>query len=127
MIGIWGFHSSYFLMVTSVLTILLGGPMLIHPLGWARVLRWTLPEHTDLAIYFGRCLGGVITVLAIMGFVAVRRPEVQPFYFMLMLAAVGVNILVHLWGAIQKIQPRTETVEIIFWLSLFFAGFAFYP
>jgi hypothetical protein len=127
MIGLWRDYSSPFLIVVSVLTILLGSPMFFHPLGWASVLRWRLPEDSNLAVYFGRCLGGVVTVLAIMGFWAAEAPSVQPFYFTLLLAAVGVNILAHIWGAIQKIQPLTETVEIAFWILLFLSGLLFYP
>jgi hypothetical protein len=127
MIGIWSHGSSQFLIIVSALTLLFGSPMLVHPLGWARALRWTLPERADLTIYFGRCLGGVVTVLAMMGFVAARTPAVQPFYFTLMLAVVGVNILIHIGGALQKRQPLAETAEILVWVLLFLAGLAFYP
>jgi hypothetical protein len=60
-------------------------------------------------------------------FVAARTPEVQPFYFTLVLAAVAVNILVHVWGAVRRIQPMTETVEIAAWVLLFVAGLLFFP
>jgi len=127
MIGIWAAHSSTFLVVVGVLTVLFAAPMLVQPLAWARALRWSLPEQTDLAVYFGRCLGGVVTVLGVVAFVAARTAEVQPFYFTLILAAVGVNILVHIWGLLRRIQPMTETVEIAAWVLLFGAGLLFFP
>jgi hypothetical protein len=127
MIGIWAEHSGTFLVVMGVLTILFAAPMLIHPLAWAKVLRWSLPRETDLAVYFGRCLGGVVTVLGVFAFVAAAVSRARPFYFELVLAVVGVNILVHVWGAIRRIQPRTETVEIGVWVLLFLAGLAFFP
>ncbi|MGZ3699220.1 MAG: hypothetical protein ACXWP5_13890, partial [Bdellovibrionota bacterium] len=123
----WSTHSGIFLLVTSPLAVVLGGPMLLHPMGWARTLGWKLPKETDLAVYFGRCLGGVVTVLSVMGFVAAGNPSVQPFFFTHILAAVGVNILVHLWGALQRIQPVSETVEIGVWIILFISGLLFFP
>ena len=101
--------------------------MMITPMGWAKVLRWRIPEHTDLAVYFGRCLGAVVTVMAVFAFVAARTPAVQPFFFAFVLSAVAVNILVHVYGALRKIQPLTETVEIAFWVGLLFAGLLFFP
>lgn len=127
MIGIWSFHAKEFLCIIAVLTILFAVPMLFHPLAWARAFKWRIPTETDLAVYFGRCLGGVVTVLACMCFVAANRPETQPFYFSVILTAVGVNISVHIYGAIQKIQPRSETIEIAVWMLLFILCPAFYP
>lgn len=127
MIGIWSSNSKEFLVVVSVLTILFAAPMLIHPLGWARALKWRIPAEADLAIYFGRCLGGVVTVLACMGLVAREKSEVLPFYFSTIIAAIGVNILVHIWGAVRKIQPLTETVEIIVSAVLLILCLMFYP
>jgi hypothetical protein len=120
-------HSSDFLGVAAGLSFLLALPMFFRPLDWARVLGWRLPAETDLAVYFGRCLGGVVCVLGAMSIVAAREVLVQPFFFTLLLAAVGVNIVVHVWGAFKKIQPRSETIEIALWVALFLAGLAFYP
>jgi len=33
----------------------------------------------------------------------------------------------HAYGAIKKIQPVTETVEIILWVVLFLVTLCFYP
>jgi hypothetical protein len=120
-------HSSDFLVVAAGFAFLLALPMFFRPLDWARVLGWRLPAQTDLAVYFGRCLGGVVCVLAAMGLVAAHEVLVQPFFFKLLLAAVGVNIVVHVWGAIKKIQPKSETIEIAVWVALFLGGLAFYP
>ena len=35
--------------------------------------------------------------------------------------------LVHVWGAIRRIQPVTETIEIAFWAGLIVLGLLFYP
>ena len=127
MVGLYAASANTFLIVAGVFAALLGGPMMITPMGWAKVLRWRIPEHTDLAVYFGRCLGAVVTVMAVFAFVAARTPAVQPFFFAFVLSAVAVNILVHVYGALRKIQPLTETVEIAFWVGLLFAGLLFFP
>lgn len=127
MLGMWNGYAGPFLQVASALTLALGAPMMITPLGWARVLQWKTPAETDLTVYFGRCLGGVVTVLAIFGFFASTNPTVQPFFFQVMLSAVGLNILIHIYGALKKIQPLTETIEIGAWVLLFIAGILFYP
>jgi hypothetical protein len=44
--------SSIFMWVGSTgLVILLGLPLLISPMGWARKLGWKIPEEADLANY----------------------------------------------------------------------------
>ena len=125
--GIFGAHASVFLVVVSILTILFAAPIAFAPLSWARVFRWEIPERTDLAVYFGRCLGMVVTALAVMALVAARQPAVQPFFFMTIFVVVGGNVVVHVFGAVRRIQPRSETIEIAVWLALFAAAILFYP
>ena len=65
MVGIWSTYSSQYLYVLGIG--ILGGfalPMLFVPIKFAQVLRWQIPEHEHLAIYFGRCLGGLAAVIA---------------------------------------------------------------
>jgi len=127
MIGCGSSHSGAFLRVAAVLMFLFASPMLFVPLAWARALRWKLPTETALTVYFGRCLGGVLCVLAAMGLAAAQTPAVQPFFFTLVLAATALNIAIHVWGACRRIQPLTETVEIVAWVALFLAALVFYP
>jgi hypothetical protein len=106
---------------------LLGLPMLLAPLRWARALRWWIPDEPSLAVYFGRCLGAVICVLAIYALVAASTPAVLPFFFQIVLANVALMILIHAWGAIRRVQPMTETVETFAWLALLLVGLLVYP
>src|SRR5437868_1899154 len=112
MIGIWREYSGIYLYFLSIGTALFFGlPLLFWPIKWARILKWQIPEQQDLAIYFGRCLGGVICVLAFFAFKAGKEQAVQPFYFNIILANFAVMVIVHLYGAIRKIQPISETIE----------------
>jgi hypothetical protein len=60
MIGIWSAYASTFLILLAVISaVFLSIPIFIAPLRWARILGWPIPAQTDLAVYFGRCLGAV--------------------------------------------------------------------
>ena len=119
MLGAWSSGATPFLLVVSGVTLVVAGlPLLFVPLRWARWLRWTVPEHTHLAIYFGRCLGAFACVLAGAGFYVALTPVLQPAYFALMAGSFGLMVLVHAWGALKRIQPLTETVEIGLWVVL---------
>jgi len=66
--------SSIFMFVGSTgLVILLGLPLLISPMGWARRLGWKIPQEADLA-NLGRSLGGVLLSVAVEGDLAARNP-----------------------------------------------------
>ncbi|MDN5873081.1 MAG: hypothetical protein L0H29_01700 [Sinobacteraceae bacterium] len=119
MLGIWGTHSGLFLVLLGIVMLLAFGiPMALWPLRWARVLRWQLPTHTDLAVYFGRSLGSVATVIGVFSFVAAADTMVRPFYFGFLLACWVLMVLVHLYGAIRRIQPLSESCELPFWGGL---------
>jgi hypothetical protein len=128
MIGLLGNYSSVFLIVFCVgMTLLFGIPLLVRPIQWACVLRWQLPDHKHLAIYFGRCLGSVICVLAFFGLRAASYVPVQRYYFDIILANFVIQTLIHIYGAVRKIQPLSETLEIGFWAGLIVVTLAFYP
>jgi hypothetical protein len=128
MFGIWGHLSGEYLFVLATGTIILFGlPLLFWPLSWARVLRWPIPEQTYLTIYFGRCLGGVICVIAYFALRAGKDPEIQPFFFNMVLSSFALMIAIHIYGAIKRIQPLSETLEIFYWVSLFLVTLCFYP
>jgi hypothetical protein len=128
MIGALGAHASTFLLVVAVGTVaLFGGPMVIAPMRWARVLGWTIPTHTDLAVYFGRCLGAVIVVLGGAALWASAHVAQQPFFFAMLAGCAAAMVLVHVWGALRRIQPPAETWEIGYWLALLALTLAFWP
>jgi hypothetical protein len=128
MIGIFQQYSKLYLYIVAVGTFLCFGlPMFIAPLAWARRLGWRIAEPDHLAIYFGRCLGGLICVLAGFAFIANEQALLQRYFYNLILANFIVMVIVHLYGALKNIQPWLENLEIGFWLLLFLMTLLFYP
>ncbi len=106
---------------------LFGLPMALRPLRWARVLRWQLPAHTDLAVYFGRCLGCVVVAIGGFSLYAAQTPAVQGFWFRFLVLNGLLMIAVHAYGAIRRTQPVAETVEIALWIALVLLTLCFWP
>jgi hypothetical protein len=78
-------------------------------------------------IYLGRCLGGIICVISFFATRVTDDAAVLPFFFDFMLVSFAAMIVVHLYGALRRIQPWTETAEILFWLAQFLATLCFHP
>jgi hypothetical protein len=101
------------LQVAAALVILtVGIPLSLFPLKWARAIKWRIPDDKDLAVYFARCLGVVVTVLAsLAAYASTQPPLLQP-----LLVATSATMLlvaiVHVVGWLEKAQPFFETVEI---------------
>ena len=113
--------------VVSIGTLALFGlPLTLFPLRWARVLGWRIPEHTHLAVYFGRCLGGVICAIAWFAIMATSNPLLLEFFYQMMLLLFVAMVLVHVYGAVKRIQPVSETIEIIYWAVLIVVTLLFY-
>jgi hypothetical protein len=128
MIGLWSPYLHIYLYVVAVaMGIGFGIPLLLVPIQWARVFRWEIPQQRDLATFLGRSVGVFICVLAIFAYKAANTPAVQPFFFDLLLWVIAGSFLIHVYGAIKKAQPVTETIEILLWIFLFLATLAFYP
>ncbi|MDB5971937.1 MAG: hypothetical protein JWQ90_4387 [Hydrocarboniphaga sp.] len=127
MIGIWSGSAQAVALWFGIATLVIFAiPLFFTPLLWARMLLWRRPEDTDLAVYFGRCLGAFALA---MDFMLIRAGlsgvALQPV-FEIMIGFSALMVAVHVYGAIAKIQPLTETLEIVFWaaaLALFIACF----
>jgi hypothetical protein len=128
MIGIWKAYDQPFLLaLVAVTSIVFALPIFLVPLRWARVFRWRIPDDTDLAVYFGRCLGAFVLIVEALMLRAGLTGEGLVFTFQVLLAVGLLMTLVHIWGALQKIQPITETLEIGMYSGLFLLGLLFYP
>jgi len=131
MIGLWSEQASGFLVVVALFALVtLGLPMLVVPLTWARWLRWPIPDATDgrnLSVYFGRCLGAVICVQAVVVLLAADDVALQPVLFAILVGQFAVMIAVHVWGALRQIQPLSETLETVGWAVLLVLALLFTP
>jgi len=128
MIGIWSSYADIYLMVAGVaMLVAFGLPLMLAPLRWARVFRWDVSQPGNLVIFLGRSLGVLISVIAIYAFKVSQTPAALPFYYELMLWTFVGMILLHIYGAIRKTQPVTETLEIGLWVILCLVTLCFYP
>lgn len=131
MIGLWTEQASGFLIAVALLAIVtLGVPMVLVPLTWAHWLRWPVPADAagrNLSTYFGRCLGAVICVQAVVVLFTAGDPDLQPLLFALLIGNFALMIAAHAWGAVREIQPRSETVETLAWAVLLLLALLFLP
>lgn len=128
MIGSWALHTQTFLLVLGALTLVLFSiPIACAPLRWARLVGWDIPNECNLAIYFGRCLGAFALILNFFMLRAALTGEAVGPTFEFMALVWGAMIVVHVVGAIQRVQPIVETLEIGFWILLALLTAAFWP
>mgnify|MGYP006873846844 FL=1 len=128
MIGMYAEHSSTFLRVFAVLTgVVFSLLIFVAPLTWARIFRWQVDARADLALYFGRCLGAFAVIISSTAWYVAGHPTLQPLVFTMLITFFVLMVVVHTLGALQKVQPWTETAEIPFWLGLAVLGVVFFP
>jgi hypothetical protein len=128
MVGTWGSHAQAFLLVLMLVTsAAFALPIFLAPLAWARRLGWRVPRDTDLAIYFGRCLGAFILVVELLMLRAALTGTGLVFTFQVLIAVAVLMTVVHIWGAVQRIQPVSETLEIGMYAGLGILAVLFYP
>lgn len=102
-------------------------PYIFAPLLWGKFVGFTLPENTDLAIYFGRSLGVAASGVCLMCYLASGTPAAQPIVFQGLILVSAVLTITHIYGAIKKIQPLVETLEIGAWFGMLLLQLAVYP
>ncbi|MEH6550737.1 MAG: hypothetical protein V7744_12185 [Pseudomonadales bacterium] len=128
MIGIWSQYAQTYLLVFVVSTSLFFAlPIFFKPIEWAKLMAWNIPEDTDLAVYFGRCLGAFILVVELVALRAALTGEGLVFAFEILVLVFSFMLVVHIYGALRKIQPITETLENILWVILLVLTLAFFP
>lgn len=129
MIGILQDYAGTYLIIAGVsMLILFGLPLLLAPMAWARLFRWQIPPPPgQLVIFLGRSVGLFISVIALYLLRVSAIPLAQPFFFELILWLFVGMIGLHVYGAIKKVQPVTETLEIGPWIILAVVTLAFYP
>ncbi len=128
MLGLWSFYAPHYLLTLALATTLFFAlPIFCVPLFWARLMGWKIPTHTDLAVYFGRCLGAFILILEAMMLRAALTGEAIHVVFEMLAAVATMMVIVHVYGAFQRIQPLSETLEIGFYGSMLVLTLLFWP
>ncbi len=128
MLGLWSANAADFLLIMTLATTLVFAlPIFLVPLTWARLMAWQIPQQTDLAVYFGRCLGAFILILEALMLRAALTGEAMHTAFELLAATATMMIVVHVYGALKRIQPLSETLEIGFYVLLLLLTLMFWP
>jgi len=128
MVGAWSGYTGTFLAWFPLLILLFFGlPMLVTPLTWGRAIGFRLPEHTNLTVYFGRSLGVAISGLALAAHGASSFAPAQGVVMDGLILTAFLYVLTHIHGALMRIQPLIETLEIAFFSSLVLLMLAVYP
>jgi ABC-type uncharacterized transport system permease subunit len=128
MVGAWSSYTGTFLAWFPLLIILVFGlPMLIAPMAWGRIIGFRLPDQTDLTVYFGRSLGVAISGLALAAYGASSFAPAQGVVMDGLILTAFLYVLTHVHGAVMRIQPLIETLEIAFFSTLVLLMLAVYP
>lgn len=127
-IGIWSANAGTFALVLTTFTFFAFSlPIFLLPGTWARMLLWRLPEDTDLAWYFARCLGSFAVVTNLLFLRAALTGTGMTFVLELFALFSALMVIVHIWGWLEGTQPITETLEIGLWLVFLLLTLAFMP
>jgi hypothetical protein len=128
MLGLWSaFARTYLLFLMTVTTLAFALPIFLAPLKWARWFGWKIPQETDLAVYFGRCLGAFVLIVELLMLRAAVTGTGLVLTFQVLLAVAAFMIVVHVWGALLRTQPISETLEIGMYSGLALLTVLFYP
>ena len=128
MVGAWSSYTGTFLAWFPLLIMLVFGlPMLIAPMAWGRIIGFRLPDQTDLTVYFGRSLGVAISGLALAAYGASSFAPAQGVVMDGLILTAFLYVLTRVHGAVMRIQPLIETLEIAFFSTLVLLMLAVYP
>lgn len=128
MLGFFSIYSKEYLATLMIVTTLFFAlPIFVAPLQWAKLMGWAIPQERHLVVYFGRCLGAFILVVEIIMLHSVMNGIRDSYAFDVLYLVFLLMAVVHIYGAIRKIQPLSETLEIGLWLALIVLNTLFYP
>lgn len=128
MIGMWSEYTHQYLLYFGIGTaVAFCIPLFFAPLLWAKLFMWKQPADTDLTVYFGRCLGALGLVIDYIVIQAARTGEGVTVVIEGLYILFALMVVLHIYGAVKKIQPITETLEIGLWAGLFVLNLAFHP
>ena len=96
-----------------------GIPLFADPYWWADRFGWDTGTPTDVATYFGRCLGAVAIAISAVALRASRAPAEHRTLFDVLAIAAALLAVVHARGLVEDSQPAVEHLEV-----LMYGGFA---
>ena len=118
--------ASWFLYALCVVVgLLIAAPLIFVPLRWARVIGWRVPEATDLIVYLGRCLGGVVMAVVVIVWGIAHLPEADLLLFRLIALISGVVAAIHGLGWLEGRQPWIENLETFGYAAIAAAAWGF--
>ena len=128
MLGVYAQYSQHYITTLMIVTTLFFAlPIFLAPIAWARMMGWTIPEHQHLAIYFGRCLGAFILVVEVTMLRSSTTGTSFSYAFDILFVVFSLMFVVHVYGALKRIQPLSETLEIGFYVGLLVLTLLFWP
>jgi hypothetical protein len=119
--------SVFLWLLALVFTLGFALPLLVAPLAWARMFQWRVVAADELTIYLGRSLGAVALAIMICVVRAAPHASGAPALFDLIILAGILLALVHVWGALRRTQPWTETAEIGLYVAAAIAAWQLHP
>lgn len=93
-------------------------PLLFVPLRWGKAFGWKPAPDDPFVVYLGRCLGGAAVALSLAAFRAAPRPAAHRETVEILLVAAALLFLVHVWGALRRVQPWQENLETLMYLGI---------
>lgn len=128
LLGIWADQASTFLTwLCAITTLAFALPITVFPLRWARLMRWRIPADTQLTVYFGRCLGLFILILEALMARAAWNGNGRVWVFEQLVAVFACMVALHVYGALRRQQPWTETAEIGLYSACLLLTLACFP
>lgn len=121
------YYTQYLLIFGVTTAVIFCIPLFFTPIIWGRLLLWNIPDDTDLAVYLGRCLGALGLVIDYFVISAALSNEAITLVFNALYILFALMVVTHIYGAIKKIQPITETLEIGLWGALLILNAMFQP
>ncbi|MFD3533265.1 hypothetical protein [Streptomyces sp. NPDC058664] len=111
--------SIFLIACASLFLVFIALPLLFMPLRWAKWWQWKVPvENSDVTVYLGRCLGAVALAIAVAAYSSIGEPGQVLLIFDLLILTSFLMVAIHVWGAIRRAQPWTETAEIFLYLAI---------
>lgn len=117
-------HVQIFFLATLPIALFFGFALSFATIRWAHLFRWPLPagsenrDERNLTLYFGRCVGALGLAFAVGAIAAIIQPSAARPLLWFTVALGAALTAVHVYGALKRAQPASETWEILMYGGL---------